>query len=221
MTRTCKYEPCSKEFEPKRPHQVFCSDKCRYAGWVEEPQGIRQGGGQRVGEHPLQEVRDQRATEKHNRDLGGLIKQAIADQIKTTGSCHADDLIDLYPEGEVDLCRRLATAQFGSLAARKLIRKDGWRRTSSGSRKGGGGWIWKFTEKGRQELSKLVGSSAGEVRGSSPAPGENPEPQGRNVPVERPGALGTNPSCGSASPEPLQLDLAKSPSMFDPDQRAA
>jgi hypothetical protein len=102
--------------------------------------------------HPLQEVRDERATKKHNRDLGGLIKQAIVDQIKTTGECHADDLIELYPEGEVDLCRRLATAQFGSMASRKLIRKDGWRPTKNAARKGGGGWIWKFTQKGREQL---------------------------------------------------------------------
>src|SRR5690242_13943507 len=101
--RVCAHERCSESFIPKRPHQRFHAEPCRYAQWeLDKDREAASGTGQRV-EEPLQLVRDQRATDKHKRDLGGLIKQAIVDTIKTTGECHADDLVGLYPEGEVDL----------------------------------------------------------------------------------------------------------------------
>ena len=127
-------------------------------------------------EHPLQAVRDERATKKHNRDLGGLIKQAIVDQIKTTGECHADDLVGLYPVGEVDLCRRLATAQFGSMTGAELIREKERRKSTISARKGAKSGVYVFTEKGR---AQLVGRSSGIGDGASPgalaraASGEN------------------------------------------------
>jgi hypothetical protein len=128
-------------------------------------------GKARTDTHPLQEVREQQATKTHNRDLGGLIRQAIIDRLKTTGECFADDLTDLYPEGEVKLCRRLATAQFGSMVARGLIREKERRKSTFGSRKGAKAGVYIFTEKGRRELSKLAGVGIDHPEGSSPPPG--------------------------------------------------
>jgi hypothetical protein len=180
--KTC--EQCERPFASRRPDAETCSEECKYQRWIE-----RQvlAASQPVTEHPLQQVRDERATKKHNRDLGGLIKQAIVDQIKTAGECHADDLIPLYPEGEVALCRRLATAQFGSLAKLKLIFKDGWRRTETASRKGGGGWIWKFTDKGRAHfMPSLVGFSDDNKGGGDAI--DNASPTSGNAGTSPPGA---------------------------------
>jgi len=129
--------------------------------------------------HPLQTVRDQQATKKHNRDLSGLIRQAIIDRIKTTGECFADDLIDLYPEGEVKECRRLATAQFGSLAGSGLIEEKERRKSTIAARKGAKSGVYIFTRKGQErfgartdyesvgEIQTLVGNGAGPEGASS------------------------------------------------------
>lgn len=111
--------------------------------------------------HPLQTVRERQAAKKHNRDLGGLIRQAIIDQIKTTGECFADDLVDLYPEGEVKECRRLATAQFGSMVARGLIHEKGRRKSTFASRKGSKSGVYSFTQLGRKTLAPTDYESAG------------------------------------------------------------
>ena len=174
MTEKRICEQCGNEFEPNAPHQRFDYDECRYQHWLENQ---LQGSRQRVDGHPLQEIRDQRATKKHNRDLGGLIKQAIVDTIKLNGECHADDLVSLYPAGEVDLCRRLATAQFGSMCAAReghgpLIQEIGRRTSSIPERKGAKSGIYAFTRYGRETL---VG------RPTAPAP-HGPDPYRRGKP---------------------------------------
>jgi hypothetical protein len=170
--------------------------------------------------HSLQEVREQQATKKHNRDLGGLIRQAIIDRIKTTGECFADDLTDLYPEGEVKECRRLATAQFGSMVATGLIREKERRKSTFGSRKGAKAGVYVFTEKGRQELSKLVGvGSDRRFVGTTPPtvtadPGES-SAGGRGQAVVNGRPADATPD--GDSPDPLQLDIPESPRLFDYD----
>jgi hypothetical protein len=131
-----------------------CSKRTRRAA---SPDKARTG-------HPLQTVREDQATKKHNRDLGGLIRQAIIDQIKTTGECFADDLVGLYPEGEVGNCRRLATAQFGSMVATGLIREKERRRSRVAARKGAKSGVYIFTQKGRETL---VGVGGDATSGSS------------------------------------------------------
>jgi hypothetical protein len=155
-TRTCPQ--CGRKFTPKRPHHEYDSEECRYQGWIEKQINAAQAPVQRVEGHPLVEVRVNQATKKHNRDLGGLIRQAIVDQIKTKGECFADDLVDLYPEGEVKECRRLATAQFGSLTGSGLIREKERRKSTIPARKGAKSGVYIFTQKGRETL---VGNAAG------------------------------------------------------------
>jgi hypothetical protein len=215
--RTC--EQCGNSFVANAPHQRFDHDECRYQHHIEQSVAA---ACQRVEPHPLQEVRDQRTVSKHDRDLGGLIKQAIVDRIKTTGECFPDDLIGLYPEGEVDRCRQLATAQFGSLSAPRgsrepLIREKGRRKSSIPARKGGKATVWEFTPAGRIHYGLSASSpiglssgpsgglvaaaqSGGEERqsagtGSENAEGTKPTPMGA---LDRPDGQ-PDPSDGAAS----------------------
>jgi hypothetical protein len=156
-----------------------------------------------TGEHPLQEVRDQAALDKHTRDLNGLIRQAIIDTIKTRGSCHADDLIDLYPVGEVDRCRELATRQFASLRSgkRPLISERERRASSVPARKRSKSGVYVFTKHGRETLSGL---SSEVFRGVVPAAesGENQEivgvADGAGVLAPRDGLIGNSGDQGGA-----------------------
>jgi hypothetical protein len=151
---------CGTSLDGLRADAVYASEACsKRARRAASPDKART-------DHPLQAVRDERATKKHNRDLGGLIRQAIIDRLKTTGECHADDLIPLYPEGEVALCRRLATAQFGSLAGSELIREKERRKSKIPQRKGAKSGVYIFTAKGR---AKLVGIDAVPSSGDGPS----------------------------------------------------
>lgn len=159
--RICAYEDCAQYFAPKRPHQRFCKEEHRYRQWeLDKARAGAEPLSQRVEQdtgNPLQLVREEQAEKKHNRDLGGLIRQAIVDTIKTKGQVHADDLVTLYPAGEVGLCRRLATAQFGSLAASRqghepLITEKERRKSSIPERKGAKSGVYVFTKYGRETL---------------------------------------------------------------------
>lgn len=56
MTRTCRYEPCSKEFTPNHPRQEFCEPTCRanqhYVDHPEKGRGVRRGALQSVAAPP-------------------------------------------------------------------------------------------------------------------------------------------------------------------------
>lgn len=166
MTETRNCPQCGSTFTPKAKHQIYDVDPCRYQGWIQKEVEAAEIGSQRVDAHSLQLVREDQAAKKHNRDLGGLIRQAIIDRIKTTGECFADDLVGLYPEGEVANCRRLATAQFGSMVASGLIREKERRKSKFATRKGGKSGVYIFTQKGREQL---VGNSSGRCGDSLPA----------------------------------------------------
>jgi hypothetical protein len=137
--RSC--DQCSKHLVTQRKGARFCGEECKNA-WHNKQRLTGPTTDKRLAPasgteeslnadvHELQQVREEQARKKHNRDLGGIIRQAIVNRLRTHRECTADDLIELYPEGEVDLCRRLATAQFGSLAAggdgrQPLIREKG------------------------------------------------------------------------------------------------
>jgi hypothetical protein len=169
-----------------RPHQRFCSEPC----WkLENEREPASGSGQRVEQdavHPLRLVRDQAALDKHTRDLNGLIRQAIIDAIKTTGDCHADDLHDLYPVGEVDHCRELATRQFASLRSGKnpVIYERERRKSSITARKGGKSGVYVFTRYGREQL---VGLSSGASGGTGVATAQSGENENVGVGVDHHG----------------------------------
>jgi hypothetical protein len=205
-TRTCAYEECSEEFAPVRPHQRFHSEKCRYGQWeLEQERKAAESGSQRVGDHPLQAVRDQAALDKHTRDLNGLIRQAIIDAIKTRGECHADDLHDLYPAGEVDRCRELATRQFASLRSGKspLIAERERRPSSIPARKCAKSGVYVFTKHGQETLVGSSSTVSGGTGAEAARSGESAASGLSCVPAERPGAPGVNPGTDAVSPDLL------------------
>jgi hypothetical protein len=211
---------CDGRFEAKRPHARYCSDTCRARAWKDEGDSPSERGAERVPGHPLQQVRDDQAQKKHNRDLGGLIKQAIVDQIKTTSECFPDDLTDLYPEGEVKECRRLATAQFDSLVSAGLIFEKERRKSTFGSRKGAKAGVYVFTEKGRAELA---GRSTADVENRSAASGDSPSSAGVSSSQEA-GWVSHRSSASTGAPDLEPLSLLPEPpkaGMVDLDQRSA
>jgi len=228
---------CGEHLGEMRAHALYKSRACAVAlaregyGTTRAAKANKTRTGATV--HPLSEVRSQQATKKHNRDLGGLIRQAIIDQIKTTGDCFADDLIDLYPEGEVKECRRLATAQFGSLTGCGLIREKERRKSTIASRKGAKSGVFVFTAEGRKTL---VGNGAGPEGASSSGvasivSGESSasvsrSPQGSGGSVSCPlsadadGSSEVHTSSASEEP-PARLFDSESPSVYDPWKDAA
>lgn len=208
---------CNRRFEAKRDHAECCSQECRWQHHIERQVLAAQTPVQRVTEHPLDEVRATQEESALNKRLGLLIRTAIIDALKTKGEVHADDLASLYPEGMVDRCRRLATAQFGSLArngGKPLIRKTEWRKSTQPGRNGAGSWVWKFTKAGwdrygtagvRAETSpggvEVGGTDSGELVSGIPD-----DPQGRGGDLVPPPCTNTEP------PEPVQLPgLEESP----------
>jgi hypothetical protein len=188
--RTCRCG-CGSSLAGLRSDAVWASEACKKRGERERSRD-KAGTGQ-----PLQLVREDQAQKKHNRDLGGLIRQAIIDRIKTTGECFADDLVDLYPEGEVKECRRLATAQFGSLVASGLIRENGRRKSTIPARKGAKSGVYILTEKGRATLVGMGGGSESAVTASPASSAGHSSHSGENS--------GGAASASSSPSEPARL----------------
>jgi hypothetical protein len=191
-----------------------------------------------VNIHPLREAREEQEATDLKSKLSQIIYQGIVDRLKQ-GPVHADDLEPLFAEEVRDVCRRLVGAQFGSLASRGYIVEHERRKSKVPTRKGAKSGVFIFTAKGR---AKLVGRSAGEVRNSSPAPGENvglDAGEGERL-LRKEGLLETpvveasvesgdsaaseapSPAASDALPVPEPLSLfGGQPSSFDHDQRAA
>lgn len=209
---------CDRPFFARRPDAETCSEECKYQRWIERQLPAPQP----VGSHPLQAVREERAAQKHNRDLGGLIRQAIVDRLKTIGECSPEDLIPLYPQGEIDLCRRLATAQFGSLASSRdgkepLIREKERRKSTIPARKGAKVTVWEFTVAGRRHYGMGI---AGVGAGSDGPGGTSADPGGPLTPDT--GASPSRPADPEGAPQGSpalsgSAELLPRPSMLDPD----
>lgn len=219
MTRTCPQ--CERSFEPNAKHQIYDVDACRQQGWVEKEVLSAQTSVQRVGEHPLAEARAEQEATAVNRRYGLLIRQAIIDRLKTTGTCHADDLEPLYPADELarKRCRKLAGAQFGSLASPRgnkepLIREKERRKSSIPERKCAKSGVFEFTKAGWDRYGSAgVGGgnesgrpSRSESSGHSPHSGEagltGPGSGAGEVP-RVPGSVVEPPATSTAPPDIL------------------
>lgn len=154
-------------------------------------------------ERPLSEVASDGTLAERFRTL---ILTAIFDRLRTTGVCHADDLIGVYPEGHVDLCRNLATAHFGQLARRRLIQKTEWRKSTAPGRNGGGSWVWKFTKAGWDMYGTGI---VGVGDGGAPASGGIPHSGDRSV-----GGRGFAGQ-GTSQPSNATPDVAEPETLFD------
>ena len=203
MKRTCRYQPCSKEFTPNHPRQEFCEPTCRASQhYLEHPEKGRVLPGdalQCVATHPLADARAQQEESETNRQFGLLIRQAIVDRLKTTGTCHADDLEPLYPANELERkrCRRLAGAQFGSLASSKLIREKERRKSSVPARKGAKSGVYEFTKAGWDRWG-TAGVSSGRT-GAEPAATAH---SGEESSAGDPGTIGPGGALRTSAPSP-------------------
>jgi hypothetical protein len=230
VTRICRYRPCSKEFTPNHPRQEFCEPTCRASQhYLDHPEKGRvlQGDALRsVATHPLADARVQQEESKTNKCFGLLIRQAIIDRLKTVGECHADDLEPLYPANDLDRkrCRKLAGAQFGSLASPHgggpLIREKSRRKSTVPERKGAKSGVYEFTKAGwdRWGTARVDGDEKGTgerstcrpFSGASVHPGESgPIVPGSGGGVANPQGPPETPfspvGAAAASPEPLSL----------------
>jgi hypothetical protein len=242
-------EHCGMRLRGKRAHAPYCDSLCRgdairlrreLLGAGEKALGSAQDGvGSRGGNvRGMDEARDLQTESKDKRDWAGAIDEQIRHTLLATGAFHADDLDELQVPPEHSNTKGL---RIGSFSRRELMESTGVYRTVShaaaNARKAP---IYRITEKGRQELSKLVGvdaggsSTASGVLGSfperseaedeaacSPAPSVDPgesEAGGQRADHLRSHDVGTS---ASAPPEPLQFDLPESPGLFDYDRPEA
>lgn len=249
MSRTCEYSLCNVAFEPRRPHQRFHSESCRYAQWADEQQNGSEDGAQRVGAHALDEVRGvaEESAEKSRWTL--IAREHLTHTLIETGYFSADDFESIgIPAEHVNV----GNSQMGRFSKQKLMEAITWRYSTKPSRKGGKLWTYRITAKGRQDLPKLLTDTRKELA-SAGLGIENPEgisPHarvkgtldrlgGRNAfPADGAGSsLDAEPGNplpgGDATPLPappgavpdvegeaLTL-LPEVPSTFDPDMRAA
>ncbi len=222
MSRLCLQ--CDRSFEPNAPHQVFDSQECRYQGWIEKEILAAQGGAQRVEAHPLVAARAEQEESATNKRYGLLIRQAIIDQLKTVGTCHADDLEALYPADELarKRCRKLAGAQFGSMAAPRggrepLIREKERRKSSIPERKGAKSGVYVFTKAGWDRWG-AAGVGGGNVSESSAF---DPDASATSPHSGETGLTGPGSGAGEASSLPVAPGSVVEPpatSTGSPDQ---
>jgi hypothetical protein len=209
MSYQHRCQQCDREFETRRPDARYCSDACKYQGWVEEQV---QAGAQPVTEHPLAEIRANQEASKLKSDLSTLIYQGIIDRLKVA-PVHADELEPLYPIEHRQLCRELAPAQIGNLASRRYIQKIGERKSRFRSRNAAKSGIYELTRLGRERLT--AGASAdgqSRVSGGGGAP-LRPSPALSADSGGQPTRTGASPDGSGAS----EKEAPESDRLFEPE----
>jgi len=217
VTRTCAYKHCEIEFEPRRPHQRFHSDRCRYADWLERQENSGEDGAQRVGDgsgsrggnvRDLDTARDLQAQVKAKRDWSGAIDEQIRLTLLATGYFHADDLDELCVPPEHAQLKGTRSAWFRNQG---FMEKTGAeRKVSHKAANGRKAAIHRITPKGRRELTVGVGAggekprqgeSLSRVRENPLASADPGEPQRRPTgnTSDRSGSSSPNPPAGGAS----------------------
>jgi hypothetical protein len=158
--------------------------------------------------HPLDDVRG--LQEEHKSPWPMIVREHLNRTLVKTGYVSAEDFdaLGIPPEHS-----NLANAQMGAYSRMGYMEKVSWHRSKKPSRKSGTVWTHRITEKGRQELSKLVGIDAGGGSGrpdicsdaiTSVDPGESKVEEVGS----RDGTLAPSPDVGtpaSFSPDPLRL----------------
>jgi hypothetical protein len=187
-TRACAYEECPVEFNPKRPHQRFHSEPCRYAQWeLEKAREGASGGRQRVeggvgsrggNVRSVTEAR-QLQTASKGLDRWRLVMEVqIHRTLLATGHFHVDDLdcLGLPPEAfEVRGTLVSAVRASGVMRSTGVTRKVAHK--AANARKAP---IYAITPKGRTELTQLAGSSSDVPYGASPVAAASSQNQGRS-----------------------------------------
>lgn len=161
-------EHCGERLTGKRAHARYCDSTCR-ADASRLRAELSASGGKALRSaasepHPLAEARAAQEADDLKSRLAALIYQGIIDRL-TVAPIHADDLEPLYPVEHRDLCRKLAPAQFGSLASRRYIQKVGERKSRFKSRNAAKSGIYEFTRIGREKLTLTCADGQGKVSG--------------------------------------------------------
>lgn len=152
--RTCKYEPCSKEFEPTHPRHEFCEPTCRAnQHYLEHPEKGRrlQGGALRsVATQPIAEVRaEQEAAKSH---WSAIVREGIIEALRTKGEFFADDLQAL---GIPDEHRSIIGSQTAKLVNQKWMVEEGRRKSTVASRNGAKSGVYRPTELGTKSIAGI------------------------------------------------------------------
>lgn len=211
----CAYKHCRVEFEPKRPHQRYHQEPCRYAQWVLDQEDSSEAPAQRVGLQDLDEVRALHEESKGHWTT--IVREHLNRTLLVTGYVSAEDFDELGIPPEHS---NLANAQMGGYSRMGYMEAISWRRSTKPSRKSGKIWTHKLTEKGRLELSHTLVGISDNDKGGGPAADNAPRspgnagtsPSGAPVVVVDPGEEISPVAMGAPIAVPSAI-----PSMFDPD----
>jgi len=166
--QVCDYEKCSETFIPKRPHQRFHHESCRYAQWeLDKEREEASGSSQRVDgqtTHPLQLVREEQEQAKEKARWTLLAREHLARTLLETGYAHADDFDALsVPDDH----RNVIGSQMGSFVARGYMEEVSRRASANPKRKKAKSAVYRLTDKGRKDLSELLSPLVGSNRQES------------------------------------------------------
>jgi len=217
---------CDTPFEAKRDSARYCSEQCKNDWHTENRAASVDTLPQRVEGHVLDEVRG--LLEEHKGDWTLIVREFARRTLFTTGYLSAADFTIL---GVPDEHCNLPGAQIGAFAGAgymEAISFKRWSAEAKASRKSGKYWVYRITQKGKEHLSPLVGSTScsslghsGHAAGRS---GENNESVGVDVDhhgdgegalsigVDAP-AVGVDPGAesGVGSPAVTKRDAVTSP----------
>jgi hypothetical protein len=164
-TRECAYEQCSETFTPKRPHQRFHSESCRYAQWELDKaregasdSGQRVDGGLGTRGGNVRSVTEARQLQTASKALDRwrlAMEVQIHRTLLATGHFHIDDLDCLNLPAEAFKVRGTLVS---SVRRSGVMRSTGvYRKVSHKAANGRPAPIYEITPEGRTELHKLVG----------------------------------------------------------------
>lgn len=166
MTRTCRYEPCGRDFEPTDARQEFCGGTCRanhhYAGRPEKGRSVPSTPLQSVATHPLADARGLQEEGGDSADYLILAREQIARTLLHTGWFTADDLEPLgIPQQYRRSVHGSATGYFSG--EQPYMEEAGRRKSERPERKGAKNTVFRITARGRRELPRLLKDMAGPV----------------------------------------------------------
>lgn len=133
--------------------------------------------------HPLAEVRTEQEQVKEKARWALIVREHMARTLLETGFFHADDL---DPLGIPEEHRNIAGSQSGGFVARGVMTEIGRRASAKPSRKKAKSAIYEITEKGRAELTKLVGLSDNDKGGGDAADNARLAPGNAGLPSGAP-----------------------------------
>lgn len=174
---------CNTPFEAKRDAARYCSEQCKNDWHAENRFALSQEPGQRVEGHALDEVRG--LLEEHKGDWTIIVREHARRTLLVTGYLSAADFTAL---GVPDEHCNLPGAQIGAYANAgymEAISFKRWSAEAKASRKSGKYWVYRVTQKGKEQLGPLTGiggSGASSSEGTSLAAAADPsQNQGRTV----------------------------------------